>query len=116
MTLWVDAMLSPSLARWLSSEFDGVDAFSADRLGLRDAKDSVIFDAARSAGAVVLTKDQDFLDEVEQRGTPQVVLVRSGNLPTRELKPILRRELPAALEAIRRGATVVEIGTPPSSS
>ncbi|MEM1128451.1 MAG: hypothetical protein AAGI71_17530 [Bacteroidota bacterium] len=38
MTLWIDAQLSPALAAWITSEFAGIDAHSARRLGLRDAE------------------------------------------------------------------------------
>ena len=100
-------MLSPSLARWITSTFDGVDAYSALRLGLLGAKDPSIFRAAREAGAVVLTKDDDFAAEVRRAGAPPVIWVRSGNAFSRE---VLSVELPAALDAIRAGQLLVEIG------
>jgi predicted nuclease of predicted toxin-antitoxin system len=49
--LWIDAQLSPALARWMSETF-GVTAHAVRDLGLRDAKDLPIFHAAREAGAV----------------------------------------------------------------
>ena len=100
-------MLSPSLARWITTTFEGVDAFSAQRLGLVYAKDRAIFLSAREAGAVVLTKDEDFADEVRRTSSPPVIWVRSGNAFSRE---VLLDELPAALDAIRNGTTLVEIG------
>ena len=48
MILWIDAQLSPALARWLSDTF-GVTAHAMRDLGLRDAKDLPIFHAAREA-------------------------------------------------------------------
>ena len=56
MIFWIDAQLTPLLARWLQEEF-GVVAYAVRELGLRDAKDRQIFDAARQAGAVVITND-----------------------------------------------------------
>ena len=53
MILWIDAQLSPALARWLSDTF-GVTAHAVRDLGLRDAKDLPIFHAAREAGAVIM--------------------------------------------------------------
>jgi Domain of unknown function (DUF1772)/Domain of unknown function (DUF5615) len=50
--LWVDAQLSPALARWRSGTF-GVAAHAVRDLGLRDAKDPPIFHAAREAGVVI---------------------------------------------------------------
>ena len=100
-------MLSPSLARWITATFEGVEAVSAQRLGLLHAKDHSIFHSARQAGAVVLTKDEDFADEVRRTGSPPVIWVRSGNSFSRE---VLAAELPAALSAIRSGTTLVQIG------
>ena len=67
--IWVDAQLSPALAKWIASEF-GHPAQSVRELGLRNAKDRQIFDAARQAKAFVLTKDADFAELVERLGPP----------------------------------------------
>ena len=55
MLVWIDAQLSPALARWLSEEV-GVEAIAVRELGLHSAEDPEIFAEARSSGAVVLTK------------------------------------------------------------
>jgi len=55
---WIDAQLPPALAPWLGRRF-GLQAVAVRDLNLRDADDPAIFDAARKAGAVVLTKDND---------------------------------------------------------
>ena len=60
MILWIDAQLSPTLARWLSDTF-GVTAHAVRDLGLRAAKDLPIFRAAREAGAVIMGKDNNGL-------------------------------------------------------
>jgi predicted nuclease of predicted toxin-antitoxin system len=70
MILWVDAQLPPQLARWLEETFL-VDAFAVRDLGLRDAEDQEIFDAARQARAVVMTKDKDFVELVQRLGQAQ---------------------------------------------
>ena len=49
MILWIDAQLSPALARWVSDTF-GVAAHAVRDLGLQEAKDLAIFHAAREAG------------------------------------------------------------------
>jgi predicted nuclease of predicted toxin-antitoxin system len=77
--LWIDAQLSPAIAPWLTARF-GVEAYSAQHLGHRDSTDARIFRAAREAGAVVMTKDSDFLRLLEQHGPPpQVLWVTLGN-------------------------------------
>jgi predicted nuclease of predicted toxin-antitoxin system len=60
VVVWVDAQISPALADWMRRSL-GVDAHAVRDLGLRNAEDPVIFAAARAAGAVVLTKDSDYL-------------------------------------------------------
>ena len=66
MTLWLDAQLPPALARWISELPWGVDAVAVRELGLRDASDPEIFRQARAAGAVVMTKDRDFIRLLER--------------------------------------------------
>ena len=60
MIVWVDAQLSPRTAQWLSERF-AVEATPVRDLGLREASDQRIYEGARSAGAVVMTKDVDFV-------------------------------------------------------
>jgi predicted nuclease of predicted toxin-antitoxin system len=60
LTIWIDAQLSPDLALWLTEQFR-VEARAVRDVHLRDAKDLEIYEAARRAGAVVMTKDADFL-------------------------------------------------------
>ena len=105
--LWIDAMLSPALARWIRSEFPGVEATSAQRLDLLGVEDADIAEQARASGAVVLTKDADFADEVRRRGSPPVIWVQAGNTRTAAMKEILRQRLPEALDAIRSGRVLV---------
>ena len=59
MNLWIDAQLSPALASWITAHFPEIEAFSVKYLGLRNAEDPEIFEAARSANTVVMTKDDD---------------------------------------------------------
>jgi len=109
MTIWVDAHLSPALAPWLAGSF-GVKAVHLRDLGLRDAKDFAIFQAARRAKAVVLTKDADFPHLVSQHGQPpQVIWLTCGNTSNANLRRILAEALPSALQMLASGEAVVEI-------
>lgn len=60
MIIWLDAQISPSLAPWLETSF-GVVAKALRDIDLRDATDERIFRAARKEGAVIMTKDSDFI-------------------------------------------------------
>ncbi len=73
MKLWLDAQLSPAMAPWIAENF-GVDCSSVGDVGLRNAEDIDIFQAARTANVVVISKDNDFPDLVEQLGPPPQVL------------------------------------------
>ena len=112
MKIWVDAQLSPALARWLSQNLH-VDATALKDLGLRDGEDSRIFFEARKAGAVIVTKDRDFVDLVRMHGAPpQVLWITCGNTSNRHLQSIFAEAWPAAIELLRTGERLVEIGGP----
>jgi len=54
MIIWLDAQLPPSVAACITATF-GIEAHAVRDIGLRDAKDPPIFQAACTAGAVVMT-------------------------------------------------------------
>ena len=86
MNVWIDAQLSPAIAACIREHFP-VSALAVRDLGLRDSTDREIFFAARQAGAVVMTKDMDFVRLVEEFGTPpQVIWLTCGNTSNRHLK------------------------------
>ena len=79
-------------------------------LGLRDAKDTEIFQAARQAGAIVMTKDSDFAMLLERFGPPpQILWVTCGNTSNARLTKILATSLSQALQLLERGEQIVEI-------
>lgn len=109
MILWIDAHLSPALVPWLFSTFD-ISAFALRDLGLRDATDREIFLAARRAGAMVMTKDLDFVRLLEDLGPPpQVIWITCGNTSNVHLRMILAKALPRAIEVLKRDEALVEI-------
>lgn len=113
MTLWLDAQLPPSIAVWIQATF-GIECHAARELGLRDAKDASIFQAARDAGAVVMTKDRDFVELLRRLGAPpQVLWLTCGNTSNARLREILASVLPAAVQLLERGERLVEIGDVP---
>lgn len=112
MILWLDAQLSPRTARWIGTHFP-VTAVPLRDLGLRDAGDEEVFAAARSAGAIVLTKDSDFVRLLEQQGSPPKVLwLTCGNTADAVLQQILSKHLTGALDLLTGGEDLVEIGNP----
>jgi predicted nuclease of predicted toxin-antitoxin system len=109
MNIWVDAQLPPTLANWLTNTF-GVEASSLRDIGLRDARDIEIFEAARTLNVIIMTKDSDFVDLVCRLGTPpQILWLTCGNVTNRNLRQLLTITLPDALERLRQGEMIVEI-------
>jgi predicted nuclease of predicted toxin-antitoxin system len=110
MTLWLDAHLSPRIARWVSDAFD-ITATPVRDLNLRESEDHQIFLAARAANAIVLTKDSDFVDLLERLGPPpKVIWLTCGNTSEAALKEILSSTLADALQLLNSGDDLVEIG------
>jgi predicted nuclease of predicted toxin-antitoxin system len=92
--LWIDAQLSPALAHWISETF-GVVAHTVRDLGLREARDLVIFHAAREAGAVIMSKDSDFVLLLERLGPrPQILWVTCGNTSNARMRGVLLKSFP----------------------
>ena len=109
MILWVDAQLSPQVASWITETL-AIQAHSLRDLGLVRAKDREIYLAAREAGAVILTKDREFLNLLESLGDPQHLLwVTSGDTSNVRLRETLRGGLPTAVSLLERGEHLVEI-------
>ena len=109
MKIWIDAQMSPAIATWISSNY-AVSAVAIRDLGLRDAKDKKIFEAARQEKAVVMTKDSDFVLLLDRMGPPpQVLWVTCGNTSNVRLKEVLANTLPKALDLLNLGEKLVEI-------
>jgi predicted nuclease of predicted toxin-antitoxin system len=116
MKILVDAQISPQTARWIEREFR-VESSHVFTEGLLESSDAVIFEEARARRFdVILTKDHDFLEIVETRGTPPKILwLTCGNCSNDQVHEILRRMLPRAIEALMTRESIVEIsGVRPS--
>lgn len=109
MNIWIDAQLSPAIAAWINRN-KGIPSTAVRDLGLRDAKDSEIFRAAREANAVVMTKDSDFPWLLSKYGPPPKILwITCGNTSNENLQRILSATLDDALRLLEAGEDMVEI-------
>jgi predicted nuclease of predicted toxin-antitoxin system len=107
--IWVDAHLSPAIAIWIADTFK-IPALALRDVGLRDAEDPEIFEAAEAQGIIFITKDSDFVDLVDRFGAPpQIIWLTCGNTSNARLKEILSETLLDALEILRTGENLVEI-------
>lgn len=106
--LLVDAQLPLALARWLTAA--GVDALHVVDVGLQSASDRELWAWARREGRALVTKDEDFRDLSIRLGPPPpVVWVRIGNCRKSVLLAAFARVLPALLDSLRAGESLVEL-------
>jgi predicted nuclease of predicted toxin-antitoxin system len=104
----VDAQLPPALARWL--EAHGHSAGHVSEAGLLFATDWAIAAHALAERAIIVTKDEDFLQVAARFGElPQVVWLRVGNASNRSLAAWLERRWVEVEAALLRGERVVEV-------
>ena len=109
MIIWLDAHLSPGIAVWITATFD-ITAYALRDVGLRDAEDSEIFEAAKAQEAIIITKDSDFVDLANRFGAPpQIIWLTCGNTSNSRLKEIFNARLLEALAILRSGEVLVEI-------
>jgi predicted nuclease of predicted toxin-antitoxin system len=79
-------------------------------LGLLNAQDPEIFEQARQAAAVVITKDSDFVQLQERRGPPpRLIWITCGNRRNRDLKDLIIRSWPRVKDLLASGEPLIEI-------
>lgn len=109
MIIWIDAQLPSGIAVWLIKNFE-VDAKSLSYMGLQKALDKEIFFKARENNAVLMSKDSDILDLLDQYGPPpKVIWLTCGNTSNEKLKEILSKSLKQAIVLLEAGESLVEI-------
>jgi predicted nuclease of predicted toxin-antitoxin system len=109
MRFLINAQLPPALAQHL--EHIGYEAVHVESIGLLTAQDREIWQRAIEIGAVLITKDEDFVTmrALSREGGPSVVWVRIGNTTKRALLQRFSTILPSLVTALERGETVVQI-------
>jgi len=106
----VDAQLSPAIVAWINRTFDDIEAESVRSLGLRDATDVEIFEKAKMEDVIVLSKDDDFIQLIEHRGTPpKLIWITCGNTSNAKMREILSKTLLKAKELLESDESIVEI-------
>lgn len=109
MIFWLDAQLPPALAKFLFNKF-ATDIYPLREIGLRDAEDREIFQKARKVGAILVTKDSDFIEMVDRLGTPpQILWVTCGNVSNEYLRKVFLAAWPDVIALLEEGEAVVEL-------
>jgi predicted nuclease of predicted toxin-antitoxin system len=84
---------------------------STRALGLRDAADAVIFQAAQQQGVVLISKDSEFVELLSRYGPPpQLIWVTCGNVTNRQLQTVFDKTFAESLELLSAEQAMVEIG------
>lgn len=108
MRFLLDAQLPPALALRISEAGHLGFHVSASLSG--DAEDLAVAQEANRLGAVLVSKDADFV-QLSARGLlhQPFVWVRSGNMTTARLWYLLGPLLPAIVLAVEAGERVIEV-------
>lgn len=107
--IWLDAQLPPSLAQWIIENLDEPCKAVRD-IGLRDAADFDIYQQAKAANVVVMTKDKDFVDLLYvHHAPPKIIWLTCGNTSKHKLKELMTLHLRQALRILAAGNDLVEI-------
>jgi predicted nuclease of predicted toxin-antitoxin system len=106
MNFLVDAHLPPSLCALLQAA--GHDALHTSRLRAQNqTPDEILNELSAREHRVVVTKDLDFYHSHLLQGKPwKLLLVRTGNIRTRDLKALFQTHLSAIVAALEQNSLV----------
>lgn len=108
MRFLVDAQLPPALARWLDDR--GQQAEHVWDCGLTQATDAETWEYAAQAGAVLVTKDEEFAERrASGHAGPPIVWISLNNTRCREFLNKFESILPELLAALDGGEVLIEI-------
>src|SRR3972149_11328890 len=107
MIMWLDAQLSPLLAKWIWEKFN-IETFHVRELGLKNTIDKEIFEAAKKASAAVITKDIDFKLLQDKFGAPpKIIWLTCGNTSNKRLQEIFSDNLKKTINLLESGEIIV---------
>lgn len=108
MRFLVDTNLPKRLAWWIVGK--GHQAEHVLHLGLAQAGDEVLWKRAEETGAVIVSKDEDFVDRVRLSASgPAVLWLRTGNGTTTDLLTLLEPLWPAIETRLATNDRLVEV-------
>ena len=107
MRFLVDEQLPPALAEWL--RLRGHEAKHVRDEGLASASDSAVLEHARQTEAIIITKDEDFVEGARVRPAPAVVWIRIGNSRNEALLHWMEALWPSLERALAAGEGLIEL-------
>jgi predicted nuclease of predicted toxin-antitoxin system len=104
----VDAQLPPALARW--GERDGHAAKHVFEIGLNSAADSLIWQKAQQQRLVIISKDEDFVDQWLLDMKPaSLIWIRKGNCSNEALISWLEPLWAETIRRLEQGEKLIEL-------
>lgn len=108
MNFLVDAQLPPALARWISAR--GHQADHVFDTGLLGAADPDIWAHARQQDAVIISKDEDFVDRWLMDEAPVgLIWIRKGNCSNQALLAWFEPLWHDTLNRLEQGERLIEL-------
>jgi predicted nuclease of predicted toxin-antitoxin system len=108
MRFLVDAQLPPALARLLAAK--GFEAQHVYDIELGAAEDRLIWDHAMKSGAVIISKDEDFISMITLHGDgPAIVWIRLGNTSKKSMLNWFEPLIPEIIASLQRGEKLIEV-------
>jgi len=105
--LIVDQQLPPVLAGWFCEQ--GHDAVHVRELGLTGAADAAIWTEAARDDSVVVSRDEDFVNLLRNRGGARLVWIRIGNCTNPALLATIRHNWTAIEQRLAAGERLIEL-------
>ena len=106
MRFLIDAQLPPALARWLEDR--GHEATHVGAIGMVAASDAAIAARAAADGAVLVSKDEDFVT-LRRPDRFALVWLRCGNATNRVLFTWLAPRWPEVERLLEKGERFAEV-------
>jgi len=104
----LDTQLPAAMANWLREH--NLEVEHVLEISLAQASDVSVWRYAMKAGAVIISKDEDFAEWVRRgRKGPAVVWLRIGNCSNRALQVWLEPLLPTILAKLADGERLIEV-------
>lgn len=108
MNFVVDAQLPPALARWIAGR--GHQAIHVLDLGFHTADDPAIWEQALNRRAVIICKDEDFVDQWLLSPQPvSLVWIRRANCSNRALLAWFEPLWTDAMKRLKSGDQFIEL-------
>ena len=106
MKFLVDAHLPPSLCVLLQAAGHGA-LHTSQLTAQNQTPDETLNELSLKEQRVVVTKDSDFYHSHLLHGKPwKLLLIRTGNIRTREMKRLFQEHLPAIVAALEQNSLV----------